>query len=48
MNANRIFGTSSRKFLSVILALILAAPGAALADGKDGKKNFKEGQKYGQ
>src|SRR5215475_13221715 len=48
MNANRIIGTSSRRFLSVILALILAAPGAALADGKDGKKNFKEGQKYGQ
>jgi len=48
MNANRIFGTPSRRFLSVILALILASPGAALADGKDGKKNFKEGQKYGQ
>jgi len=48
MNANRIMGTSSRRFLSVILALILAASGAVLADGKDGKKNFKEGQKYGQ
>ena len=48
MNANRIIGTSSRRFLSVILALILASPGAALADGKEEEEEFQEGQKYGQ
>ncbi len=48
MNTKNSIGTSSRRFLSVFLSLILLLPGAALADGKNGKKNFKEGLKYEQ
>jgi general secretion pathway protein D len=48
MNTNRIIGTYNRRFLSVLLSSLLLLHGAALADGKDGKKDFKEGQKYGQ
>lgn len=42
MNTN----PSTRRFLAVFLSLCLLLPGAALADGKNGKKNFKEGVKY--
>ncbi len=45
MNTN----TSIRRFLAVFLSLCLLLPamsGAALADGKNGKKNYKEGRKY--
>ncbi|MGH9832844.1 MAG: cohesin domain-containing protein [Blastocatellia bacterium] len=45
MNTN----TSIRKFLAIFLSLCLFLPmmsGAALADGKNGKKNYKEGRKY--
>jgi general secretion pathway protein D len=45
---NRSIGTSGRRFLAAFLTLCLLLPGAALADGKDGKKNFKEGMKYEQ
>src|SRR5690348_262776 len=48
MNMNRSIGTSSRRFLAVFLSLLLLLPGAALADGKNGKKNFREGLKYEQ
>src|SRR5499425_2900171 len=48
MNMNRSIGTSGRRFLAAFLSLCLLLPGAALADGKDGKKNFKEGMKYEQ
>jgi general secretion pathway protein D len=37
-----------RKLLAVSLAICLVLPGAALAGGKSGKKNFKEGVKYEQ
>jgi general secretion pathway protein D len=45
MNTN----TSIRRFLAIFLSLCLLLPmmsGAALADGKNGKKNYKEGRKY--
>src|SRR5574341_977309 len=45
MNTN----TSIRRFLAVFLSLCLLLPamtGAALADGKNGKKNYREGRKY--
>jgi len=48
MNMNRSIGTSGRRFLAAFLSLCLLLPGAALADGKNGKKNFKEGMKYEQ
>ncbi|HEX5081567.1 MAG TPA: cohesin domain-containing protein [Blastocatellia bacterium] len=48
MNINRSIGTSGRSFLAVFLSLLLMLPGAAMADGKNGKKNFKEGLKYEQ
>src|SRR5262245_30378963 len=48
MNMNRSIGTSGRRFLAAFLSLCLLLPSAALADGKDGKKNFKEGMKYEQ
>jgi general secretion pathway protein D len=48
MNMNRSIGVSGRRFLAVFLSLLLLLPGAALADGKNGKKNFKEGLKYEQ
>jgi general secretion pathway protein D len=48
MNMNKSIGTSSRRFLAAFLSLCLLLPGAALADGKNGKKNFKEGLKYEQ
>jgi general secretion pathway protein D len=48
MNMNRSIKTSGRTFLAVFLSLCLLLPGAALADGKNGKKNFKEGLKYEQ
>jgi general secretion pathway protein D len=48
MNKNGSIGTSGRRFLAAFLSLCLLLPGAALADGKDGKKNFKEGIKYEQ
>jgi general secretion pathway protein D len=48
MNMNRSIGTSGRRFLAAFLSLCLLMPGAALADGKNGKKNFKEGMKYEQ
>jgi general secretion pathway protein D len=48
MNKNRSIGTSGRRFLAAFLSLCLLLPSAALADGKDGKKNFKEGMKYEQ
>jgi len=48
MNANTSIGTSGRRFLAVFLSLCLLLPGAALADGKKGKKNFREGVKYEQ
>jgi general secretion pathway protein D len=48
MNMNRSIGTSGRRFLAAFLSLCLLLPGAALADGKNGKKNFKEGLKYEQ
>ncbi len=50
MNTNKSIGTASRRFLAVFLSLSLCLllPGAALADGKNGKKNFKEGLKYEQ
>jgi general secretion pathway protein D len=34
--------------MAIFLSLCLLLPGAALADGKNGKKNFKEGMKYEQ
>src|SRR5499426_3108041 len=46
MNINRSIGTSGRRFLAAFLSLCLLLPGAALADGNNGKKNFKEGMKY--
>jgi general secretion pathway protein D len=46
MNMNRSIGTSGRRFLAAFLSLCLLLPGAALADGKNGKKNFREGMKY--
>lgn len=42
MNTNILI----RKLLVVILSLCLISPGTALAGGKSGKKNFREGQKY--
>jgi general secretion pathway protein D len=48
MNINRSIGTSGRRFLAAFLSLCLLLPGAALADGVNGKKNFKEGMKYEQ
>ncbi len=48
MNINRFAGTSGRRFLAIFLSLCLLMPGAALADGKNGKKNFREGLKYEQ
>src|SRR5262245_53117921 len=48
MNMNRSIGVSGRRFLAVFLSLLMLLPGAALADGKNGKKNFKEGLKYEQ
>src|SRR5262245_28250559 len=48
MNMNRSIGTSGRRFLAAFLSLCLLLPGAALADGKNGKKNFKEGIKHEQ
>jgi general secretion pathway protein D len=48
MNTNKSIGTSSRRFLVVFLTFCLLLPGAALADGKNGKKNYKEGLKYEQ
>lgn len=35
-----------RRFLALFLSLCLLMQGTALAAGKSGKKNFKEGQKY--
>ncbi len=35
-----------RRILALFLALCLISPGLALAGGKSGKKNFKEGMKY--
>src|SRR5262245_51390019 len=46
MNTNTSIGLSGRRFLAVFLSLCLVLPGAALADGKNGKKNFREGMKY--
>jgi general secretion pathway protein D len=40
--------TAVHRFLTVILALCLLLPGAALAKGGKGKKNFDEGLKYEQ
>lgn len=48
MNTIASVGTTSRRFLAVFLSLCLLMPGAALADGKNGKKNYKEGLKYEQ
>jgi len=48
MNMNRSIRTSGRRFLAAFLSLCLLLPGAALADGKNGKKNYKEGLKYEQ
>jgi general secretion pathway protein D len=48
MNKNGSIGTSGRRFLAAFLSLCLLLPSAALADGKNGKKNFKEGMKYEQ
>jgi general secretion pathway protein D len=48
MNKNGSIGTSGRRFLATFLSLCLLLPSAALADGKNGKKNFKEGIKYEQ
>lgn len=48
MNKNGSIGTSGRRFLAAFLSLCLLLPSAALADGKNGKKNFKEGIKYEQ
>jgi general secretion pathway protein D len=48
MNKNGSIGTSGRRFLAAFLSLCLLLPGAALADGKNGKKNYKEGLKYEQ
>jgi general secretion pathway protein D len=42
MNTN----TSISRFLAVFLSLCLLLPSLALADGKNGKKNYKEGRKY--
>src|SRR5262245_1075680 len=46
MNTNTSIKTSGRRFLAVFLSFCLLLPGAALADGKNGKKNFREGVKY--
>jgi general secretion pathway protein D len=40
--------TTVHRFLAVLLALCLTVPSAALADGKSGKKSYKEGLKYEQ
>src|SRR5262252_6379441 len=48
MNKNGSIRTSGRRFLAAFLSLCLLLPGAALADGKNGKKNYKEGLKYEQ
>src|SRR5262245_54014267 len=48
MNTITSVGTTSRRFLAVFLSLCLLMPGAALADGKNGRKNYKEGLKYEQ
>ena len=48
MNKNGSIGTSGRRFLAAFLSLCLLLPSAALADGKNGKKNFKEGIKHEQ
>src|SRR5215813_6303613 len=48
MNTITSVGTSGRRFLAVFLSLCLLLPGMALADGKNGKKNFREGVKYEQ
>src|SRR5262245_27694838 len=48
MNMNRCIGTSGRRFLAAFLSLCMLLPVVALADGKNGKKNFKEGLKYEQ
>src|SRR5262245_18719497 len=48
MNMNKSNGTSGSRFLAAFLSLCLLLPGAALADGKNGNKNFKEGLKYEQ
>src|SRR5262245_4437366 len=50
MNTITSVGTSSRRFLAILLSLCLLLPGAALADGKNGngRKNFKEGVKFEQ
>jgi general secretion pathway protein D len=40
--------TAVHRFLTVLLALCLLLPGAALAKGGKGKKNFDEGKKYEQ
>src|SRR5215470_653675 len=45
-NMYRSIGTSGRRFLAVFLSLCLLLSGGALADGKNGKKNFREGLKY--
>jgi general secretion pathway protein D len=42
MNTN----TSIRRFLAILISLCLLMPSAAMADGKNGKKNYKEGRKY--
>jgi hypothetical protein len=48
MNTKASTGTTGRRFLTVFLSLCMLLPSAALADGKNGKKNFKEGTKYEQ
>ncbi|MFN0087412.1 MAG: cohesin domain-containing protein [Blastocatellia bacterium] len=42
MNTNTIL----RRFFAVFLSACLVMPGLALADGRSGKKDFKEGMKY--
>ncbi len=48
MNIITSVGTSGRRFLAIFLSLCLVFPGLALADGKNGKKNFREGVKFEQ
>src|SRR5215471_15963143 len=48
MNTKSSTGTAGRRYLAVFLSLCMLLPSAALADGKNGKKNFKEGVKYEQ
>src|SRR5262245_52173845 len=48
MNTKTSTGTVGRRFLAIFLSLCMLLPSAALADGKNGKKNFKEGVKYEQ